>query len=146
MLILMGYALSFSYDNYETCQNSMPGLVILTSMIPFFIIDPVYRSLPDLAETLHFVFSVIFPGYNLWGGLYFIIQFPSKTTIVGRDFLLSDILSDFTIAISFGMILVWIVIFAGKFHDQGDAKRIIMGQLRRHNDTPLGRPTALGRI
>jgi hypothetical protein len=30
----------------------------------------------------------------------------------------------------------------GKFHDQGDAKWIvIMGQLRRHNDKPFGRPT-----
>jgi hypothetical protein len=30
----------------------------------------------------------------------------------------------------------------GKFHDQGDAKWIVIrGQLRGHNDTPFGRPT-----
>jgi hypothetical protein len=29
----------------------------------------------------------------------------------------------------------------GKFHDQGDAWIVIKGQLRRHNDTPFGRPT-----
>jgi hypothetical protein len=29
----------------------------------------------------------------------------------------------------------------GKFHDQGDAKCIVIrGQLRGHNDTPYGRP------
>jgi hypothetical protein len=30
----------------------------------------------------------------------------------------------------------------GEFHDQGDAKWIVIrGQLRGHNDTPFGRPT-----
>jgi hypothetical protein len=30
----------------------------------------------------------------------------------------------------------------GKFHDQGDAKWIVIGgQLSGHNDTPFGRPT-----
>jgi hypothetical protein len=33
-------------------------------------------------------------------------------------------------------------ILDGKFHDQGDAKWIVIrGQLRGHNDTPFGRPT-----
>jgi hypothetical protein len=32
---------------------------------------------------------------------------------------------------------------AGEFHDQGDAKWIVItGQLKGHKDTPLGRPTA----
>jgi hypothetical protein len=31
---------------------------------------------------------------------------------------------------------------SGEFHDQGDAKWIVIrGQLRGHNDTPFGRPT-----
>jgi hypothetical protein len=33
----------------------------------------------------------------------------------------------------------------GEFHDQGDAKWIVIrGQLRGHNDTPFGRPTFFG--
>jgi hypothetical protein len=40
---------------------------------------------------------------------------------------------------------VWILIYKnqlkGEFHDQGDAKWIVIrGQLRDHNDMPLGRP------
>jgi hypothetical protein len=39
--------------------------------------------------------------------------------------------------------IVWqsIKIPPGKFHDEGDAKWIVIrGQLRRHNDTPFGWP------
>jgi hypothetical protein len=36
-------------------------------------------------------------------------------------------------------LFIWLL---GKFHDQGDAKWIVIrGQLRGHNDTPCGRPT-----
>jgi hypothetical protein len=33
-------------------------------------------------------------------------------------------------------------IYLGEFHDQGDAKWIVIrGKLRGHNDTPFGQPT-----
>jgi hypothetical protein len=39
-------------------------------------------------------------------------------------------------------IIVKMLPFVGEFHDQGDAKWIVIrGQLRGHNDTPFGRPT-----
>ena len=108
MLILLGYLLSFLFNNIEKCQTQLPGLLILVSFIPFQVISNLNDSDPETAELLHTVFSIILPPYNLFGGMYFLIQFHSSTSIVDIEKVqVSNILSETTVGISLVMILVW---------------------------------------
>ena len=113
LLILWGYFTSFMFDNIEKCQTQLPGLLIITSFVPFQVIQILNTDQPEIAESLHTLFCIIFPTYNFFGALFFMIQFSSSTDIIETEdvkVMIGDILGDNHVGIPFIMIILWTVV------------------------------------
>ncbi|XP_041352800.1 cholesterol transporter ABCA5-like [Gigantopelta aegis] len=71
--LLFAYVCSFAFDKYETCQAFLPNVFLVIGMFPYMAIALMDMfGMSDIAEILHYVFTVIDPPYIIFGGIYYI--------------------------------------------------------------------------
>eukprot|EP00048_Salpingoeca_helianthica_P024859 m.35933 g.35933 ORF g.35933 m.35933 type:complete len:1599 (-) comp9627_c1_seq2:26-4822(-) len=75
MSVLFAFVLSYLFTDHDVCQSVLPPLMNFISFIPFVIISALDGTgNSSIAQTLHYVLSVLDPGYTLLGALYYVFR------------------------------------------------------------------------
>lgn len=83
--LLFSLICSFFFEKFETAQSVLPNIFIWAGMLPYMavsILDMVLTG--NVGVILHYVFLIIDPVYNIFGGFYFIDKIYREAFFMGK--------------------------------------------------------------